>query len=419
MKPTHTHIAIFGAAIVIIASASYFFVPAFFSVAYRSDDASKVLSTNANANPVATSTVIKEGGVDISVTHIKTPDPLKAIYMTACVAGTPSWRTKLMNLIATTELNAIVIDIKDFSGTISYYPNDPNLPQSTGKGCRVKDMAKFVAQLHEKNIYVIGRITVFQDPYYTKAHPELAVKRASDGGVWRDRKGLSFIDVSAKPYWEYIAELARDSHAQGFDEINFDYVRFPSDGNMRDISFPWTGKTAKPLALEQFFAFLEKNVKPSGAVISVDLFGMTTTNTDDLNIGQVLETALAHFDYVAPMVYPSHYPPNFNGWKNPNNYPYALIKFVMSRGVVRAEATSTLVSTLEGQRIGTSTPAHYTKAPYSKNKLRPWLQDFKYGGTYGPAEVRAQIKATYDAGLNSWMLWDPGNHYTPAALEKV
>lgn len=419
MKPTHTHIAIFGAAIVILASASYFFVPAFFSVAYRSDDASKIANINATVVPVATSTVIKEGGVDISVTHIKTPDPLKAIYMTACVAGTPSWRTKLMNLVASTELNAVVIDVKDFSGTISYFPTDPKLPQSTGKGCRVKDMAKFVAQLHEKNIYVIGRITVFQDPYYTKAHPELAVKRASDGSVWRDRKGLSFIDVSAKPYWEYIAELARDSYAQGFDEINFDYVRFPSDGNMRDISFPWTGKTSKPLALEQFFAFLEKNVKPSGAVISVDLFGMTTTNTDDLNIGQVLETALAHFDYVAPMVYPSHYPPNFNGWKNPNNYPYALIKFVMSRGVVRAEATSTLVVTLEGQRIGTSTPAHYTKTSYNKNKLRPWLQDFQYGGHYGAEEVRAQIKATYDAGLNSWMLWDPGNKYTPAALEKV
>lgn len=410
MNRTHTHIALAGAGIIILASAAYFFMPTFFSVAYKLDPTVKATST------AATSTIVKNGIPEVVLMHVKTPDPVKAIYMTACVASMPSWRTKMMNLIDTTELNSIVIDIKDYSGTVSYFSTNPKIPQATGAGCRVKDMQKFVAQLHEKNIYVIGRVTVFQDPYYTKLHPELAVMRASDGGVWKDRKGLSFIDVSAKPYWEYIAELARDSYALGFDEINFDYVRFPSDGNMKDISYPWTGKMLKSLALENFFAFLEQAVKPTGAVISVDLFGMTTTNFDDLNIGQVLETAMAHFDFVAPMVYPSHYPPNFNGWKNPNNYPYALIKFVMSKGALRAEATTTPSITLAGVRIGTTTPARYTKTAYNRNKLRPWLQDFSYGGTYGPAEVRAQIKATYDAGLSSWMLWDPGNKYTPAAL---
>lgn len=413
MKQIHKNIALGGAAIVGLSALSYFFMPVFFSVAYRLD------SKFATTTPAAASSVAKNGALEPLVAHVKTPDPLKAIYMTACVAGTPSWRTKMMNLIDTTELNAMVIDIKDYSGTISYIPTDPKLPQTTGTGCRVKDMAKFVAELHAKNIYVIGRITVFQDPHYTKLHPELAVKRASDGGVWKDHKGLSFIDVSAKPYWDYIAELARDSYAQGFDEINFDYVRFPSDGNMKDISYPWTGKMTKSIALEHFFVYLADAVKPTGAVISVDLFGMTTTNYDDLNIGQVLETAMAHFDFVAPMVYPSHYPPNFNGWKNPNNYPYDLIKFVMSRGALRAEATSTPSLTLAGVRIGTTTPARYTKTAYDRNKLRPWLQDFQYGGHYGPAEVRAQIKATYDSGLNSWMLWDPGNKYTPEALLKA
>jgi hypothetical protein len=416
MNPTYKHVALAGASIVALAAASYFFMPIFFSVAYRSGDISKVEAAKVAAEAKAALPILKNGIPELVVVHVKTPDPLKAIYMTACVAATPSWRTRLMNLIDTTELNSVVIDIKDYSGTVSYFPTDPKLPQGTGSGCRVKDMAKFVAELHDKNIYVIGRVTVFQDPYYTKLHPELAVKRASDGGVWKDRKGLAFIDVSAKPYWEYIAELARDSYAIGFDEINFDYVRFPSDGNMKDIAYPWTGKMSKSLALEHFFEFLEQVVKPTGAVISVDLFGMTTTNFDDLNIGQVLETAMAHFDFVAPMVYPSHYPPNFNGWKNPNNYPYDLIKFVMTKGSLRAEATSTPSITLDGIRIGTTTPALYTKTAYNRNKLRPWLQDFQYGGHYGPAEVRAQIKATYDSGLNSWMLWDPGNKYTPAAL---
>jgi hypothetical protein len=221
------------------------------------------------------------------------------------------------------------------------------------------------------------------------------VKKKSDGTVWKDRKGLSFIDVSAKPYWEYIATLARDAYAIGFDEINFDYIRFPSDGNMKDIAYPWTATTTKSVALEKFFAYLEQEVKPSGAVISADLFGMTTTNTDDLNIGQVLEPALRHFDYVAPMVYPSHYPPNFNGWVNPNEHVYGVVKYSMDKAVLRANTAST-------------TPL----------KLRPWLQDFDYGGDYGAVEVRAQIQATYDAGLTSWMLWDPNNRYTPAALEK-
>ena len=420
MKFIYKHFVLTAIAIIGVAAVAYFLVPAFLSVSYKPTVASQVASANvaAVAEATASNTVVSlETGIPgVLVTHIKTPSPVKALYMTACVAATPSWRTKLMNLIDTTELNSIVIDIKDYSGTISYYSTDPKLPKTTGSGCRVKDMQAFIAELHAKNIYVIGRITVFQDPYYTKAHPELAVKRASDGGVWKDRNGLSFIDVSAKPYWEYIAELARDSYAQGFDELNFDYVRFPSDGNMEDIAYPWSGKMEKSLALENFFAYLQQAVKPTGAVMSVDLFGMTTTNYDDLGIGQVLEAAMAHFDYVDPMVYPSHYPPHFNGWKNPNDYPYDLIKYVLTKGVERAEATSTPEYTLGSTRIGTSTPARYTKPAYDKNKIRPWLQDFQYGGYYGPVQVRDQIKATYDVGLSSWLLWDPGNKYTPAAL---
>ncbi len=381
-------------------SVFYFFIPAIFSVNYDVEG-TKVSFVNKNAvksitdikkvNEVATSTKPLEP--EIIVTHLKTPEPLKAVYMSACVAATPSLRVKLVKLIEDTELNAIVIDVKDFSGTIAYEPTNPVLQKTKGPGCRVKDMKAFVASLHTKGIYTIARLTVFQDPYYTKAYPELAVKRASDGGVWKDRKGLAFIDVSAKPYWEYIVALSLDTYALGFDEINFDYIRFPSDGNMKDIAYPWTKTTPKAVALEKFFAYLNENVKPSGAVISADLFGMTTTNKDDLNIGQVLEPALKYFDYVAPMVYPSHYPPNYNGWANPNQHVYDVVNFAMSRAVERAKMATT-----------------------SPLKLRPWLQDFDYGGHYGPLEVKAQIRATYNAGLTSWMLWDPSNKYTPSAL---
>ncbi len=327
--------------------------------------------------------------------HLKTPEPVKAIYMTACVAGTPSWREKLLRMADETEINSIVVDIKDYTGTISFEPDTPILKENTGTGCRVKDMREFIEEAHRRGIYIVGRITVFQDPHYTKIHPELAVKSLSTGGVWKDRKGLSFIDVGAKPYWDYIIALSKDSYNAGFDELNFDYIRFPSDGNMKDVSYSWSGTTTKSVMLKNFFSYLRTNLSGTGAVLSADLFGMTTTNTDDLNIGQILEDALMYFDYVSPMVYPSHYPSNFNGWKNPNDYAYEVVNFSMSRAAERARAAST-------------TPL----------KLRPWLQDFDYGGNYGSKEVREQIQATYDAGLTSWMLWDPGNKYTPEALLK-
>lgn len=402
------HIFLAGTVLVGGFSVFYFFIPSFFSVAYK-------IETATTTPSVATST--RTGAHGSIVTHVQTPEAVKAIYMTACVASTPSFREKLVNIADTTEVNSIIIDIKDYSGTIAFNAVDPLLKDNAGKGCRTTDLEKFIARLHEKNIYTIARITVFQDPYYAKLHPELAVLKKSDGTVWKDFKGLSFIDVSAKPYWEYIVALGKEAYAMGFDELNFDYIRFPSDGPMKDVDYSWGHGMSKAEALEHFFAYLHGALSPTGAKLSADLFGMTATNNDDLNIGQVLERALPYFDYISPMVYPSHYPPNFNGWKNPNEHVYDVVHYSMSRAAERAVATTTPVLHLGAQRIGTSTPALYTKEAYSKNKLRPWLQDFSYGGVYGATEVRAQIQATYDSGLNSWFLWDPKNLYTRGALK--
>jgi len=398
-----------GVATVGAFSVFYFFIPAISSVEYRVDT---VMATSTTA----TTTVTVKGESEIIVTHIETPKAVKAIYMTACAASTSLFREKLVYIADTTEVNSIIIDIKDYSGTIAFDAVDPILKGNNGGGCRTKDLKKFLARLHEKGIYTIARITVFQDPYYTKLHPELAVLKKSDGTVWKDHKGLSFIDVSAKPYWEYVVALGKEAYEMGFDELNFDYIRFPSDGPMKDVDYSWGHGISKAEALEHFFAYLHGELSPMGAKLSADLFGMTATNNDDLNIGQVLERALPYFDYISPMVYPSHYPPNFNGWKNPNEHVYDVVHFSMSRSVERAIATTTPVLHLGAQRIGTSTPALYTKEAYDKNKLRPWLQDFNYGGIYSATEVRAQIQATYDSGLNSWFLWDPKNLYTVSAL---
>lgn len=334
------------------------------------------------------------------VSHVKLPQQVKAIYMTSWVAGTKSIRDGLVKLIDTTELNSVIIDIKDYTGTIAFEVEDESLEKYKAASNRIPDIKEFLEYLHSKNIYVIGRISVFQDPHFVKERPDLAVKQSKDGPVWKDRKGISWLDAGSIEVWEYVIELARYSYNLGFDEINFDYIRFPSDGDMTNIYYPFSEErvmadvdTGKAKILREFFTYLDAKLSDTGAVLSADLFGMTTTNNDDLNIGQILEYALPSFDFVAPMVYPSHYPPNFIGLANPAAHPYEVVKYSMDRAVIKAN-----------------------KAGMNPKKLRPWLQDFDLGADYNAAEVRAQIQATYDAGLDSWMLWSAANKYTVGAL---
>ena len=358
------------------------------------------------------------------VTHLATPVPVKAVYMTSCIASGKKLRDPLVGLIDRTELNAVVIDIKDYTGMISFDVNDSRFVVNS-KGCHVPDIKEFLAELHQKNIYVIGRVTVMQDTVYPKTHPDAAVKRRSDGAIWKDKKGLTFIDPGATEYWDYMIDLGNASYAVGFDEINYDYIRFPSDGDMTNIKFARTGTTTKAAMMEKFYAHLAKGMHAAGITISADLFGMTTTNTDDLGIGQVMEDALRHFDFVAPMVYPSHYPTGFSGWKDPNTVPYEIVKFSMTRAVLRANKLEEKVLGWVAPRTATSmngatasSSLMFVPTGLYANKLRPWIQDFDYGKVYTEADVRAQKKATYDSGLSSWMVWDPANTYTTSAFDK-
>ncbi len=327
------------------------------------------------------------------VTHQKTPESVKAIYMSNWVAGNEKMRSNLKNIIDTTELNSVVIDIKDYTGKIGFYVSDPKLKKFASSENRISDVKEFIGKLHESGIYVIGRISSFQDSFLVGTHPQFAVKDKK-GNVWRDHKGIAWLDVGSKDVWNYLAMIGDEAYSVGFDELNFDYIRFPSDGNMEDIVYPYSQGKVKSVALKEFFVFISKYFHDKNIVISADLFGMTTSNYDDLGIGQVLEDALTYFDFVYPMVYPSHYPANFNNWKNPSEKPYEVILYAMSKAVSRANVAST-----------------------SPNKLRPWLQDFSINGTKYTAEmVREQIKATYDSGLNGWLLWNASNVYTVPAL---
>lgn len=358
------------------------------------------------------------------IEHQQTPAAVKAIYMSQCYASMPSLRKKLIAIADTTEVNSIIVDIKDYTGTISHPVKSPTLKRG-GTGCKVEDMRALVKEMHEHDIYVIGRITVFQDPYMADLKPQWAVKsKTRADGIWRDRKGLAFIDVGAREYWDYVVELSKESHNLGFDELNYDYIRYPSDGNMKDALYSHSLTGSKADNLEKFFQYLTRAVREqakdaSGHVpkLSADVFGMVATNNDDLTIGQVLERTVPYFDYTAPMVYPSHYPPGFNGYKNPNKNVYGVIKFSMDRAVARLASSTTSVPGFMHTPVE-GTPGLYKKPVYDTHKLRTWIQDFDYGGDYGPKEVRDQFQATYDSGLNSWMIWSPSNRYTIEALHK-
>lgn len=332
--------------------------------------------------------------------YVSTPEVLKGIYMTSWIASSAKYRDPLVKLIDTTEINSVVIDIKDYSGKIVFPIEDnPKLFAFGSEEVRVKDMQDFIESLHKKGIYVIGRVAVFQDAYFVKLRPDLAVKNKIGTEVWKDHKGISWIDAGSKDYWDYIIMLAKESRKVGFDEINFDYIRYPSDGNMTDISFPSSSTTPKALVLKDFFQYLHDGLEGSGLKISADLFGMTTTAKDDMGIGQILENALPYFDYVDPMVYPSHYPTSFMNFKEPEAHPYDVVQFAMQSAVDRSK----LLSSTTGKTVA---------------KLRPWLQDFGLKMDYGPEEVKAQIKATNDVGLSSWILWSASNKYTVGALEQ-
>ncbi len=238
----------------LVAAVGYVALPTLTSVSYNG------AALGATTTPAASQ---EEPGA----AHLPRPEPLKGIYMSQCVVGTPSFRDSLVEFIDTTELNAVVIDIRDYTGKIAFPAKHPALAEMVSDACGARDMEAFIARLHEKGIYVIGRITVFQNPYYAAQHPDEAVQRKS-GGVWKDRKGLAFVDVGARPYWDSVVELGKESYRIGFDELNFDYIRFPSDGNMAEADYTWSRGKSKAEALEEFYKHLADALRPTGAVPS-------------------------------------------------------------------------------------------------------------------------------------------------------
>jgi hypothetical protein len=384
---------------------------------YSANAVAAIETTSSASNASSTAPMSPEASTTpvFIVTHIPTPSSVKGVYMTSWAAGNTTFRKHLFDLVDTTEINAVVIDVKDYSGHISFYVQDPMLQATGAAEKRIPDIKEFIGKLHDKGVYVIARISSFQDSYLINVHPEWAVKTGA-GNIWQDYKGVKWLDAGAKPVWDYLVAIGKEAYSVGFDELNFDYIRFPSDGNLEDIAYSWDAGRNRMEVMKDFFAYIHDQFASIEIPISADLFGLTTSADGDLGIGQVLEYALDSFDYVAPMVYPSHFGAGFNGYKKPAQYPYEVVKYSMDRAISKAEATTTRTRFLGEELIASTTPQLYTKQTYDKNKLRPWLQAFNLGGIYTPAMVRAQIQATYDSGLTSWMLWNAGSVYNKEAL---
>jgi len=340
------------------------------------------------------------------------PEVVRAVYVTGWSAGSKKYLNYLSNLLDTTEVNAVVIDIKDYSGFLSYKADVKEAKENDLYNHAIPDIDALVNFLHGKNVYVIARIAVFEDPAFAKIRPDLAVydklktKNPKSPVLWNDNKGLLWMDPASKDVWDYNISIAKDASMHGFDEINFDYIRFPSDGDMKNMGFPvWDGKNVKNIVIKDFFKYLRENLPDTK--ISADLFGQTTADKDDMGIGQILEDAFDYFDYVCPMLYPSHFESGFMGFQNPAEHPYEVVKYSLD--------------------LATERKIQYNKLLWNNNlpiiskKFRPWLQDFNMGADYTQEMVSQEINAVNDSLAENnigFMLWNPSNIYTTEAVLK-
>ncbi len=366
---------------------------------------------------------------------INPPKIVKGIYLTGWSAANNRKIEEIIRLKKQDRINTVVIDIKDWSGYVFYDAKVKEVEEYKAKKILIKNIEEFLNNLHQQGIYVIGRIVVFQDPVLARARKDLALKRHSQKDIlWCDNLKLSWVDPSSIEVWKYNLKIAKDALEKGFDEINFDYIRFPSDGNLKEIDYPfWNKKKSKQEVIKSFFKYLRENLGTS--TLSIDVFGMTTVRNDDLGIGQVLEDAFEYFDYICPMVYPSHFESGFLGYKNPAKHPYQVVKYCMENALKKLivySSTSLAVSTSSYSSLSTSSyptssysrTLKYTEKKTSKKKkfpkIRPWLQDFDLKAKYNVEMVKAEIKGTKDAlgeNFSGFLLWNPKNIYTIKFLQ--
>jgi hypothetical protein len=343
----------------------------------------------ATASPVARSE-------STAVPLVPRPPVVRGLYVNRWAAiGQRMW--DLIGIAKRTEVNALVIDVKDDRGYVLYRSAVPlahAIGADTVNPMPASRMRAVLDTMRANGILPIARIVVAKDPLLASARRDWAVKRRSDGAPWLDQSGNPWLDPHQRGVWSYAADLAAEAVKLGFSEVQFDYVRFPDDPRLiRQAAFPLAKGRHRDQVIREQLGYLRSRVKPLGVPMAIDVFGLTTSDSTDMGIGQRWEQFADQADVVLPMTYPSHYARGTYGIARPNANPYDVLDHALTDGLAR---NRTVVNAAE---------------------IVPWYQDFTLGAPrYGVKQLRAQMQAGYDNGVRSWMLWNPGSKYTIGAL---
>lgn len=362
-----------------------------------SSQGSTQVETTINEPVPSGEPVVKPAGSDVKV---------KALYLTGWTVSSTAKLNHYVELANNTEINSYVVDIKDDDGYVGYESQVPAV-REVGGWMKKYDVDKVLKTFHDNKIHVIGRIVAFKDTVLSSKKPELAIKDTR-GGLYKtkntDGKTITWLNPYEKGSWSYLVDIAKEAVNKGFDEIQFDYVRFANDGKTKYMDFS-AYTEPRDQAINEFLDYARKELP--GVVLSADVFGIICESPADTeHIGQNLDTIGKNIDYLSPMAYPSHYAlgqiVNKVKFPKPDLDPYNVVYNTLLKAKDR-------ISKIDGYKAGIR--------PYIQDFTASWIGKGNYQ-TYGPEQVRQQMKAVYDAGYDQWILWDALNTYDEAAFQK-
>jgi hypothetical protein len=314
------------------------------------------------------------------------PDEIRGVHVTMALASVPG---KIDEYLSLTKrgLNTLELDVKDENGEVGFRKPKVALAREVGAAKDYYDPVEVAQKAHAAGVYLIGRIVCFEDPTLTQSAPRYAI-RTTSGGVWTTVAGLGWANPYDKRVWDYNVQLGIAAAKAGFDEIQFDYVRFPTDGDLSAAVFPGKTKESKTAVITSFAKYAGERLKPLGVRVSADVFGLSATR--NMGIGQRPKQLGAYLDTIYPMVYPSHFGPGEYNLPDPNAQP--------------------------GRTVGLALRDFDRQLTGLDTRLVPWLQDFSLGRTYTLEDVQDQIEAARDAGAEGYLLWNAAGLYSRGAL---
>lgn len=336
--------------------------------------------------------------VPVDPKTLRVPVKTKGIYISAYVAGTSSMVDGLIEHFDETEANAIVIDLKDDFGRVACEMHGPLIDEVESVKVYIPKVQELTKKLHDHGIYVIARVPAFRDAWLGEARPDWCVQ-LTDGSVFRDRNDNAWVNPYKTEAWDYLVEIGLQAKELGFDEVQFDYIRFCTEKGMQEAVFQeedTQGRSRTDIILK-FVSYVYDKLADSGLFVSADVYGAIIDNQVDADaVGQIYGEMAKHLDYISPMIYPSHYGNGNYGIDYPDEHPYEMI-----RAALEDSRKELYFAGLESEHVA---------------QVRPWLQDFtaswlEHHIEYGPDEIRSQVQAVYDSGYDEWLLWDASCKY--------